>query len=84
MKAVKAYTEHWEEINFLRLLQIAKLVNDKLNYYLKILLVICEVSLYISYLALKGLYLIIKLMFLTEPALKQAERDENWIFRQIK
>lgn len=36
------------------------------------------------WLCLKGLWLFIKLLFLTEPVMIRIERDETWIFRNIK
>lgn len=36
------------------------------------------------WLLLKGLWLFIRLLFLTEPSMIRIERDESWIFRQIK
>jgi len=84
MRAVRAYKEHWEETNLLRLLYVARLINEKINTGLKVALIIFEVALYISYRACKGLYLIIKLLFLTESRLMNIESDETWIFRQIK
>jgi hypothetical protein len=84
MKAVRAYKEHWEETNLLRLLYVAKLVNEKVNACLRVALILFEVTLYISYRACKGLYLFAKLLLLTESRLMKIERDETWIFRQIK
>ena len=84
MKAAKEYKEHWEEVNFLRLLHLAIEIHRTLNKYLKRAIVIFNVLLYIVYQAAKGLFLIIKLLLLTEPSLNRIERDETWIFRHIK
>ncbi len=84
MKAVKAYKEHWEEINLLRLIYVAKLLNEKINAWLRFWLIFFNVLLYVAYSACKGLYLVVKILFLTEPRIMNIERDETWIFRQIK
>lgn len=84
MKAVRAYREHWEEINLLRLIHAARLINEKLNGLFKIALICINVILYVNYRAFKGLWLIVKLLLLTEPRLMNIEQDETWIFRQIK
>ena len=83
MKAAR-YKEHWEETNLLRLIYIARRANEILNGLLKKTIILINILLYITYKALKGLYLIITLLFLTEPSLIRIERDETWIFRQIK
>ena len=84
MKAVKAYKEHWEETNLLRLLNVAAFVNERINVLAKTTLIFINVFLYINYRAAKGLYLVVKLLLLTEPRIMNVERDETWIFRQIK
>lgn len=84
MKAVKEYREQWEEANWLRLIGIAGQIYEHTNRILKRALILFNVLLYITYQAGKGLYLIIKLLLLTEPQLNRIERDETWIFRQIK
>ena len=83
MKAARL-REHWEETNLLRLIYLAKRTNEILNGLLKKTIILINILLYITYKALKGLYLIITLLFLTEPSLIRIERDETWIFRQIK
>ncbi len=84
MKAVRAYKENWEEINLLRLIHTAKLINEKINVAIKVALIVFNVLLYISYRALKGLCLIVHLLLFTEPRIIQVEKDETWIFRQLK
>lgn len=84
MKAVRAYTEHWEEINLLRLVHAVRLINEKLNVLIKAALIVINVALYISYRAAKGLWLIVHLLLFTEPRIMQVEKDETWIFRQLK
>ncbi|MCC2678612.1 MAG: hypothetical protein K0R29_1188 [Pseudobdellovibrio sp.] len=84
MKAVKAYKEHWEEINLLRLIYAAKLINEKINILFKAGLIVFNLALYISYRAAKGLWLIVHLLLFTEPRIMQVEKDETWIFRQLK
>lgn len=84
MKAAKEYREQWEEANLLRLINIASQIYEKINNILKHAIVVLNVLLYILFQAAKGLLLIIKLLLLTEPALNKIEKDETWIFRQIK
>lgn len=70
MKAAREYKEQWEEANWLRLIYLANQFNSVLYNLLK--------------KAAKALFLIIKLLLLTEPGLNRIEKDETWIFRQIK
>lgn len=84
MKAAKEYTQQWEEANWLRLIYIAnQLSRLSYNLYKKIAIFI-NVFLFIIYQTIKGLLLIIKLLLLTQPSLNKIQRDETWIFRQIK
>jgi hypothetical protein len=84
MKAAKAQRANWEETNLLRLISVAKFINENLNGLFKKTIITLNVLLYITYKAIKGLYLIVKLLFLTESSMIRIERDETWIFRQIK
>lgn len=84
MKAARAYKQQWEEANWLRLIYIADQISLFLYKLIKKAVIVINVFLYIIYQALKAIYLIIKLLLLTEPGLNRIERDETWIFRQIK
>ena len=84
MKAAKEYREQWEEANLLRLIVTAERVYEKINHFLKQAIIVLNVLVYIMFQAIKGLLLIIKLLLMTEPAINRIERDETWIFRQIK
>lgn len=84
MKAAREYRQQWEEANWLRLIYLANQLSEVFYKILKKALVITNVFLYIVYQAIKGLLLIIKLLLLTQPSLNKIERDETWIFRQIK
>lgn len=84
MKAAKEYKEEWEEANYIRLIYLANAINEKINKLLKQAIIAANVLLYITYQAARGLYLIIKLLLLSEPNITRIERDETWIFRQIK
>lgn len=84
MKAAREYRQQWEEANWLRLIYLAHQLSEVFYKILKKALVITNVFLYILYQAIKGLLLIIKLLLLTQPSLNKIERDETWIFRQIK
>lgn len=84
MKAAKQYKQQWEEANWIRLLFIANRIYEALNKIFKNVLIGVNVFLFIIYQALKAGWLIVKLLFLTEPSLIRIEKDETWIFRQIK
>ncbi len=84
MKAAREYKEQWEEANWLRLIYLANQFNSVLYNLLKKAAIVINVFLYIIYQAVKALFLIIKLLLLTEPGLNRIEKDETWIFRQIK
>lgn len=84
MKAAKQYKQQWEEANWLRLIYLANQLSSVLYKLFKKTAIVINVFLFIIYQAVKALFLIIQLLFLTEPALKRIERDETWIFRQIK
>lgn len=84
MKAAKEYKQQWEEANWLRLIYLAGQLSEIINKILKKTAIAINVALYIIYQTIKGLLLIIKLLLLTEPSLNKIERDETWIFRQIK
>ena len=84
MKEAREYKQQWEEANWLRLIYLANQFSEAFYKLLKKALIIINVFLYIIYQAFKGLLLIIKLLLLTQPSLNKIERDETWIFRQIK
>ena len=84
MKAAKQYKEHWEEINWLRLVYLAQAINRAIYKLFRSASAAINVLLYLSYQAIKGLILVIKLLLLSEPELRRIEKDETWIFRQIK
>lgn len=84
MKAAKQYKEQWEEANWLRLVYLANILNKAGYKLFKNTAIAINVLLYLNYQVLKGLVLIVKIMFLTEPQLNRIEKDETWIFRQIK
>lgn len=84
MKAAREYKQQWEEANWIRLIYLAGQLSEIINKILKNTAIAINVALYIIYQAIKGLLLIIKLLLLTEPSLNKIERDETWIFRQIK
>ena len=84
MKAAKQYKEHWEEVNWLRLVYLANVINRAIYKLLRNAGIAINVLLYLSYQAIKGLVMVFKLLLLSEPELRRVERDETWIFRQIK
>ena len=84
MKAAKQYKEQWEEANLLRLIFLGNQAYEALNKLINRTLIAINILLFITYQAGKGLLLVIKLLLLTEPSLNKIERDETWIFRQIK
>ena len=84
MKAAREYKQQWEEANWLRLIYLANHLSEAFYKLLKKALIVINVFLYIIYQAFKGLLLIVKLLLLTQPSLNKIERDETWIFRQIK
>lgn len=84
MKAVKAFKEQWEQANLLRLIYFANQLYAKLNQVAKAVLIIFNVLLFVFYKAGTSLWLIVKVLLLSEPEIKRIERDETWIFRQLK
>lgn len=84
MKAAKAFREQWEEANLLRLIYFANNVYGKINLFAKRGLILFNVLLFIFYKAGHGLWLIVKVLLLSEPEFNKIERDETWIFRQLK
>lgn len=84
MKAVKEYREQWEEENFMRLLNASIMTFNFFRKAGKRLSTVLNILLFIGYQAVKGLFMIVKLLFLTESSIQKIERDETWIFRQIK
>ncbi|MEQ1722027.1 MAG: hypothetical protein ABL930_02550 [Pseudobdellovibrio sp.] len=84
MKAAKQYKQQWEEANWIRLLFLANRIYEALNQIFKYILIGANVFLFIIYQAFKAFWLILKLLLLTEPSLIRIEKDETWIFRQIK
>ncbi len=84
MKAAKQYKDQWEEANWLRLLYLAKLTNELLSGLFRKTLIAINVLAYIAWQTLRGLWVVGQLLFLTEASLNKIERDETWIFRQIK
>lgn len=84
MKAAKAFKEQWEEANLLRLIYFANNVYGKINLFTKNALIFINVLLFIFYKAGHGLWLIVKVLLLSEPEINRIERDETWIFRQLK
>lgn len=84
MKAAKQYKEQWEELNWLRLIYLGKQISELFNVIFKKITIALNLFLFISYLVIKTLWLFIKLLLLTEPSIQRIERDETWIFRQIK
>jgi hypothetical protein len=84
MKAALLLTEQWEEANWRRLKRLTTEAHKGFRSLFKIALITANVFLYLIYQALKAFGLIIKLLLLTENSLNRIERDETWIFRQIK
>jgi hypothetical protein len=84
MKAAKAFREQWEEANLLRLIYFANNVYAKINLFAKRALILINVLIFIFYKAGHGLWLIVKVLLLSEPEFNRIERDETWIFRQLK
>lgn len=84
MKAAKEYKAQWEEVNWLRLVYLANSINRSIYKLFRYGVIVFNVLLFISYKAVKALALIIKFLLLSEPSLNRYERDETWIFRQIK
>ena len=84
MKAAKQYKEQWEEANLLRLIHIGSQAYEILSGLFTKTLIVINVLLFITYQAAKSLLIIIRLLLLTEPSINKIERDETWIFRQIK
>ncbi len=83
-QVAKQYKEQWEEANLLRLIYISNQAYEILSGLFTKTLIAINVLLFITYQAAKGLLMIIKLLLLTEPGINRIERDETWIFRQIK
>ncbi len=84
MKAAKNYKERWEEENLLLLINFSQNFFERLWRIYSFVYKFMNVSLYIFYKLSEALLLILKLVFLSEPMIIRMERDESWIFRQIK
>lgn len=84
MKAEKNFREEWEEANLLRLFFLAELINAKFFKYKRSLVVALSFAVFILFRLLKGLSLAAKILLFSEPQFLRVERDESWIFRQIK
>lgn len=84
MKAALQLKDEWEEANWLRLISLSNSALASGKNFFKKSLIAANILLFIAYQALKALGLIVKILLLTEPSLNKIERDETWIFRQIK
>lgn len=84
MKAARLYKQQWEEANWLRLIHVANQLTKIFNAVLKCTVIAAHLILFINYQVIKYLLLIVNLLLLTEPSINRVERDETWIFRQIK
>lgn len=84
MKAARQYKQQWEEANWLRLIYIASQISLFFYKLFSKVLIVINVFIFIIYQALRGLILIIKLLLLTDSRINKIEKDETWIFRQIK
>lgn len=84
MKAAQQHRQEWEEANWLRLIHINNQAYKALIGFFRKILIAANILLYIFYKAFQAMLLMVKLLLLTEPAINKIERDETWIFRQIK
>ncbi len=84
MKAAKNYKEKWEEENLLILINFAEHFYERSSRIYNSAYRFMNVLLFIFYKLSKAFLLILKLVFLSEPMINKIERDESWIFRQIK
>ncbi|MGZ3689946.1 MAG: hypothetical protein ACXVAX_00495 [Pseudobdellovibrio sp.] len=84
MKAAKNYKEKWEEENLLLLINFSEQFFGRIWRIYQFAYKFMNVLLYVFYKLGEALLLILKLVFLSEPMLNKIEREESWIFRQIK
>ena len=84
MKAARNYTERWEAENWLRLGETLNRTYLVLNILFKNILIFLNLALYAIYSLAKYLLLTIRLIFLTEINHVRLEREESWIFRNVK
>lgn len=84
MKAEKSHLEKWEEENLIHLLNFSELFFEKFLSAYKSLYRFVSIALFIIYKLSKTLLLILKVVFLSEPTIAKIERDDSWIFRQLK
>lgn len=83
MKAAKQYKEQWEELNFLRLMKFTENVLKLAGDFLSKANAITHVLLFIFYKLMVIAWRTGHVLLMTEPLVK-VEKEETWIYRQIK
>lgn len=83
MKAAKHYKRQWEETNFLRLMHFTEQIFKLISFSTKKLSIALSIFSYIAFQTFLFAFRLLKLSFLNEIKIRP-ERDEQWIFRQIK
>ncbi len=84
MKAVREFKEQWEEQNLLRLIAYYEQAFLFINAASKKFFNVMNTIVFINYLVIKAGYYLLRLLFLNDRLLQLPERDETWMFRQIK
>lgn len=87
MKTTFETTKQWEEENWLRLLIVFNVLKLFIKKIIQNTIILMNIIFYLNYQVIKIGLFIIKLLVLTQPMesrLPEINRDESWIFRQIK
>lgn len=83
MKAAKQYKEQWEEVNFLRLMRFIESVLKFTGAILAKTNAFTHVLLFLFYKLMVLAWRTGHVLLMTEPIVK-IEKEETWIYRQIK